>query len=514
MKKILLFPALLLSSFLFAQIPEDALRFSFFPQNGTARNMAIGGAMGSLGGDITANFVNPAGLGNYRTGELVFTPGFLMNTNKTNFRATDNKNNKTSFGMGPIGFVYGTGNPNQPGTSQAFSLAITQTASYNNSIQYNGLNNYSSYSEKWAEQIAKSGMSIDNVLNSPSYAYGAAPALYTYLVDTFRVNGNLQVRALPENILDAGQALRQQNTLDTKGSQHEVAIGYAVNKKDKFLFGMSLGIPIMKYNSISTFKENDTSSNKLNGFDSFTYTDEYTTSGAGINAKIGFIFKPTEHVRIGFAMHTPTYMASLTDKRTTSLVANTENYEGLHNASSLTFTNDQPGESKYSMTTPLKLMVSGSYVFNEIEDVRKQKGFLTADIEFVNHKGSNFYSANETPTADDKQYYQSLNNVIKNQYKGNFNFRLGGELKFNTFMTRLGFAYYTNPYKDAEIDAHQMLLSGGIGYRHQGIFIDLTYVYSIKKDVNFPYRLQDRANTFASINNQLGNIILSVGCKF
>ena len=158
----------------------------------------------------------------------------------------------------------------------------------------------------------------------------------------------------------------------------------------------------------------------------------------------------------------------------------------------------------------MKLLID----INEIEDVRKQKGFLTADIEFVNHKGSNFYSANETPTDDDKKYYQSLNDVIKNQYKGNFNFRLGGELKFNTFMTRLGFAYYTNPYKDTEIDAHQMLLSGGIGYRHQGIFIDLTYVYSIKKDVNFPYRLEDRANTFASINNQLGNIILSVGCKF
>lgn len=514
MKKILLLPAILLSTHIFAQIPEDALRFSFFPQNGTARNMAIGGAMGSLGGDITAGFVNPAGLGNYKTGEFVFTPGFLMNSNKTNFRATDNNNSATSFGMGPIGFVFGFPNRYQAGNSEAISLAVTQTANYNNSLQYNGLNNYSSYSEKWAEQVAKSGQSIDNILNNPNYAYGAAPALYTYLVDTFRVNGNLQVRGLPENILDAGQALRQQNSLDTKGAQYEIALGYAVNKKDKFLFGFSMGIPIMQYNSISTFKESDTSANKLNGFDSFTYTDDYTTSGAGINAKIGFIYKPTEHVRLGFALHTPTLMATLKDKRTTSLVANTENYEGLENVSSLNFTNNEPGLSKYSMTTPLKLMVSGSYVFNEIEDVRKQKGFLTADIEYVNHKGSNFYSANEIPNEDDKQYYESLNKVIKDQYKGNFNFRLGGELKFNTFMTRLGFAYYTNPYKDKETKAHQTLLSGGIGYRHQGIFIDLTYVYSIKKDVNFPYRLQDRANTFASTNNQQGNIILSVGCKF
>lgn len=32
-----------------AQVPEDVLRYSFYPQNGTARNLAIGGAMGSLG---------------------------------------------------------------------------------------------------------------------------------------------------------------------------------------------------------------------------------------------------------------------------------------------------------------------------------------------------------------------------------------------------------------------------------------------------------------------------------
>ena len=104
--------------------------------------------------------------------------------------------------------------------------------------------------------------------------------------------------------------------------------------------------------------------------------------------------------------------------------------------------------------------------------------------------------------------------MIKTQYKGNFNFRLGGELKFNTIMTRLGFAYYTNPYKDTELKANRMLLSGGLGYRHKGVFIDLTYVHSINKEVNFPYRLEDRANTFASINNQRGNIIASVGFKF
>ena len=70
MKKYLLLPALLIATSIYAQVPEDVLRYSFFPQNGTARTLAIGGAMGSLGGDINATFVNPAGLGNFKTGEF------------------------------------------------------------------------------------------------------------------------------------------------------------------------------------------------------------------------------------------------------------------------------------------------------------------------------------------------------------------------------------------------------------------------------------------------------------
>ncbi|MEO6722283.1 MAG: aromatic hydrocarbon degradation protein [Ferruginibacter sp.] len=514
MKKYLLLPAaLLMSSIIYAQIPEDVLRYSFFPQNGTARTLAIGGAMGSLGGDVTATFVNPAGIGNYKTGEFVFTPGFFMNNNKVNFRGTDSKNKTSTGGIGPIGIVYGANNSHST-TSQAVSFAVTQNANYNNLIHYKGLNNFSSFTEQWAEQVAKSGQTIDDILDQPQYAYGASPALYTYLVDTFTTNGNTQVRGLPENLLDAGQALMQENTIETSGGLYEVALGYAMNKNDKFLWGVSLGIPLLNYSSTSTFTESDTSSNAANKFDHFTYKDDFSTKGAGVNLKIGLIFKPTQYIRLGVALHTPTYMVSLKDVRTTNLEANTENYEGLRTASSTIFTNNQPGESKYTMLTPWKFLVSGSYVFREVENVKNQKGFITADIEYVNHRGSNFYSANEAPVQEEKDYYKSLNQVIKNEYKGNFNFRLGGELKFNTIMGRLGFAYYSNPYKDAELKAHRMLVSVGLGYRHKGFFIDLTYVYSVNKDVNVPYRLEDRENTFASIDNTRGNIIASVGFKF
>jgi hypothetical protein len=59
-----------------------------------------------------------------------------------------------------------------------------------------------------------------------------------------------------------------------------------------------------------------------------------------------------------------------------------------------------------------------------------------------------------------------------------------------------------------------MLVSGGVGYRNKGFFVDLTYVHSFNKDVNFPYRLADKDNTFANIKNQRGNIVASIGFKF
>jgi hypothetical protein len=520
MKKYLLPFSLFISIAVSAQVPEDAIRFSFYPQNGTARNLAIGGAMGSLGGDLNATFVNPAGLGFYKTGEFVLTPGFLLNNNKINYREATSQNNKNAFAFGTTGLVLGYGSHDRKNSSNAISLVVTQTASFNNRIQYKGLNNYSSFSEQFAEEFAKARdedgnpYTIDAVLNANSpLPYGSAPALYTYLIDTVRVNGLLQIKGAPEYILDAGQALQQEMIKTTKGGITEIALAYAHNKDDKWYFGGSIAIPIVNYSSHTIFRESDTSSNTTNHFKQFEYTDNFTTKGVGANAKIGIIYKPREQVRLGLAIHTPSFM-SLKDRRTTTIATSLENPVDNFTVSSQTFTNDQPGQSQYSQNTPFKAIISGSYVFREIENVKKQRAFVTADVEYVHHKGSKFGSQNEEPTEGEKEYYKALTRVIKASYKGNFNFRVGGELKFNVFMARLGFAYYGNPYKDAAYKARRMLLSGGLGYRNKGMFIDISYMHAMNKDVDFPYRLEDRANTYATLKQTRGNAVATLGFKF
>lgn len=168
-------------------------------------------------------------------------------------------------------------------------------------------------------------------------------------------------------------------------------------------------------------------------------------------------------------------------------------------------------EFKYDLVSPWKLMLSGSYVIREVSDVTRQRGFITADIEYVTHGSSRFSSSEDN---GDEAYYDGVNEAVKTAYKGAFNMRVGGELKFNTIMGRLGFAYYGKPYDDAALKAHKMNISGGLGYRNKGFFVDLTYVHSLNKDVHFPYRLDSpRLNTFADIKEGNGNVVLSVGFK-
>src|SRR4029077_15103277 len=103
---------IILSLQLSAQIPEDALRLSWIAPSGTARQQAIGGAMGSLGGEITATFVNPAGIGYYKTSEVVFSPGFRFQTDKSDYRGTNTKGTSVSnFNIGASGFVFGIPGP-------------------------------------------------------------------------------------------------------------------------------------------------------------------------------------------------------------------------------------------------------------------------------------------------------------------------------------------------------------------------------------------------------------------
>src|SRR5258705_5640745 len=83
MKPILLVTAIILSSLCsFGQEPSDALRYSWYIQGGTARQQAIGGAMGSFGGEISRKVVNPTHIAFFWSHHFLVFFGTIISANK------------------------------------------------------------------------------------------------------------------------------------------------------------------------------------------------------------------------------------------------------------------------------------------------------------------------------------------------------------------------------------------------------------------------------------------------
>jgi hypothetical protein len=515
-KTLLLFSSCLLACASFAQEPADALRFSWAVPGGTARQQAIGGAMGSLGGDISAAFSNPAGLAFYKTGDFVLTPIYQMAKSKASYLDHSEKDNKNKFQWGTTGFVIGSGNQGKKVRNTAFSLAFNRSGDFNKNILYRGINNQSSYSQKYLEEIGddKSGNSV-----SDNYPFGASLAFRTYWIDTVAggSEGNFNFQSRAQNILGAG--LIQEQIISNSGGINEFALGVAASYNDKFMVGGSLGIPVLHYERNSVFNEADATTNTNNNFDFATVEENLITKGVGINLRLGIIYKPQEFWRLGLAIHSPT-IYDLKDTYDVSVTANVENANSNQTLTSRStdFNNEESSQFNYMLISPFKAIGSVSYVLREIEDVTKQKGFLTADIEYVNHKGSSFSEQTDENTVSDpdtKAYLKSLNKTIDKAYKGALNFRVGGELKFTTLMVRLGAAYYGNPYQDINGEkGNKLNLSGGLGYRNKGFFVDLTYVHSIQKDIHFPYRIEEAPYYAANLKSNVGNALLTFGVKF
>ena len=97
-----------------------------------------------------------------------------------------------------------------------------------------------------------------------------------------------------------------------------------------------------------------------------------------------------------------------------------------------------------------------------------------------------------------RSMFSNMNNMSDkdiNNMKNNVNLKIGSELKLNSnWMLRAGTSYYGSPYKDEDIKASLMTVSGGIGYRTNRHFIDFTIVNTATKDAIFPYRLNDKPN--------------------
>ncbi len=448
-----------------AQDLADALRYSNFQVQGTARAAGMGNAFGALGGDFTSISINPAGLGVYRSGELTFTPSFDQTKVEANYLGSTMDDSKYNFGFNNISYVttINTRNRSEAGLiSVNIGLGYNRLKSFNSTSLAGGSNANSSFLDYVASYANVEAFKPGNSSNTLESDYYEQLAWDTDLL----LKDDDGVYWHDIEGADYGQS--QEKSISRHGSIDEYSLSIGLNFNHKFYAGASVGINDIYYKESSQLEEWD-ANNNIPYFNNMTFNQYYRTTGTGYNVKLGVIFKPTNEIRLGASLHTPTFY-NLHYTFDTEMNSSLTYDDGSQSFNAYP---DRILEYDYDLETPLQATVSGAFVI-------AKKGLLSVDYEYVDYGSTRFRRGG------DGENFTTENQDIADVYRSVGNLRVGGEYRLtNTVSLRAGYEYYPSAYKSEAFgvaqpnsDADMNIYSAGLGYRRGNFFIDLAYRYS------------------------------------
>ena len=460
-----------------AQTEIDALRYSQNDIVGTARFSAMAGAFGALGADFTTLSYNPAGIGFYQFSELTFTPSIGNVVATTYFGGGKNEDEKFHLNFSNLGYVVSS--PKSGNAWKRINLAFgyNRTANYKKRTYISGENKSTSMIDNFV--LNAQGNTISN-LNS----FTELLAWNTYLYDPLDTidNGNYISN------LNSLLSKKQEKVINSNGSSGEYAFSIGTSYEDKIYFGATIGIPSIDYYEKSTYTESEFSDTAAH-LQSFDYEEEFTTTGQGFNIKVGIITRLNDWIRVGGALHSPTFY-DMEDEYSTAITAVWSDTLGTKYDSS------PFGYFNYELKTPWKAI--GSVAIN----IKKQ-GLITADIEIVDYASAKFNS--------DSDKFSDENEVINSLYTKATNIRLGGEMKYKPFRIRAGYALYGSPYK-ANSEFGSESFSFGLGVDRGHFIADFAYVFSEKSDEHFMY--SSNLVDAATITSTKHNFLVTIGLRY
>jgi hypothetical protein len=436
---------LLLPIFSQAQNEVDVLRYSQTTFGGTARSNSMAGAFGALGGDFSTLATNPAGIAIYRKSEISLTPSIYIAGTKSDFLGKTYSDSKLNFNFGNFGMVLNfknsAGEEGLKWRSFTLGFGYNRLDNFNARFQMRGENNYSSLTEALAARSnGRTPFELDKFADSLAF--------YLFLIDTVP-GSTTKYRSNFPGFYNKTQTFNA----NSEGGMGEFDLSFGGNFADQFYIGGTIGFPRVNYIERTRFKEEEIDS--VPAFKRYTFDQAFSTTGRGVNFKLGMIYKPVEWMRIGGAVHSPTYF-SLTDQFNSSMTA-------VYDDGS-TFSADSPqGSFSYQLTTPMRAIGSLGFVI-------KGLGIISADYEYVDYSTGSLSARN----AD----FFDQNDAVTTKYKAASNIRVGAEYRLKLFNLRAGYANYGSPFQKGINTGTRENYTAGIGFRQEGYFIDFAYVLS------------------------------------
>lgn len=513
-RKTIISSALLLSLFItsYSQTIIEAVRYSSYDYASTARSIGVGGAFSALGADISASTINPAGLGEYRFGEFVFSFGATIDNQNATLRGGQERSSTTATSnIGVLGYVSTNRHKSTSALrNSSFAISLNRFLSFDNAFEFEG-DTQGSIVERFVERANTLGVNdLDDFEAGPAYDVEAI----------FDPDGDL---FYDSDFGDFSVVVPKSQTVTQEGSGRELNLGYGASLKSNLSFGINLGIPIFQFNETKVYSEFDTGNN-IDIFDELEYLESLQTNGVGVNAKIGVIYKLNNKIRFSLAGHTPSLLF-LTDEFFTDL---TFDFTDPQNGFVSNLAQSPTSTFEYQFNTPWRAILGGAYMFalgGDLVQKRNEeaaafaarrkaqtRGFLTAEVEFVGYTNSNFnFTANSTDPQD-AAFEQSLNDEISSDLKSIPIVKVGAEIAKDKFRYRAGVRYQPSIFVND--DSASIRYSGGLGIRINRVFVDLAATFETTALTYSPYFLVDSfANQVVDVQGSQINVDLTFGYK-
>ncbi len=462
-----------------AQYEANAYRFSTQKPFGTARFAAQGGAIGALGGDLSAIQVNPAGLGFYRTPEFSISPSFYWVNSTSDFMDVNSRDSKFRFTLGSLGFV-GT----IPGRNQKVKFSY--------SLGYNTLVNFSNTTTMRGYNAANS------LLDDFTWHANISPNDLDLFYEQVAVDAGLIFQdpsgTFTNDLRNGGYGQQMERISEQSGNIGEYSLSGALNISDFLYLGATAGIHSVRFNEDIYHSETDMD-NQIDTLNSFRFWEENSTQGWGYTFRFGVIIRPIKILRIGGSIQTPVWY-QLSEERVTETNAYFDSNSGLDDS----YAYSPFGIYDYRLTSPMRVNGQASVILFRMATI-------SAAYEFVDYSSAYLHAYDDS--------FLEENAWIENEMKSVHNIRAGAEVRLiKVLYLRAGVQYLMNPFTDSRIDATEWIYSGGIGFRTKRVFFDASYSFGTHDEV---YRLYSQAPGDAVVsNNAFGtnNLMFTLGLKF
>ena len=530
---------------LMAQSAIDAYQLSQSDLKGTARFVSMAGAFGALGGDMSTLNQNPAGIGVYRSNEIGLSLNLDFQGTETNSMGSIMKADQTKFTCNNFGYIGAVKLDSDVMPYFTWGASFNRVASFDR--KYQGF--IPSLNSSLSNYIANftNGWNVGEL--TESYYNSYAPWLSMVAYDAYVINpsGNSSYDGLYQD----GTRGNASFDVREKGYVDEYSINFGGNIMNTIYWGIGFGFTDISYTSASYYDEELTGARVIdeNGQTTVTGNGWYDlgnyqrVKGDGFNFKAGLIFKPINELRLGIAVHTPTYYDLQHEayagieysyakevERPLGVVETIATKEGYAEVDDGYYT-----YYDYDLRTPWRLILSAAGVIGG-------RGILSMDYEYVG------YDNMRVSDFDGNEYYAETGD-IENYYQASHIIRLGGEYRVTpSFSLRAGYSYQTSPATDVAknndryiytsgtntlgtnpaytFDNSTQYITAGCGYRYKGFYIDMAYVHKSRESeyrafssfgefnekLN-DYEVNNRSNS-AKIKDNNNQLVLSVGYKF